>query len=285
MSTAGSIAGMAVSMMKQMMAALPQLRYQPTSKRVQIRLADAVVADTTRAVLIWEPWRIVPSYAVPEADFTASLRPVPQQAEPEYRTVGFGEDPARLLDPTVPFAVHTADGESLTVQTASGTRAGAGFRLHDADLAGYVELDFGAFDWWEEDEPIVGHPRDPFHRIDIRQSSRRVRLEHQGVVLADSDRGRWLFEGTFPMVRYYLPPDDVRVELRPSDLHTTCAYKGHATHYTAVLADQELANVAWSYPQPLPDAAEIAGLVCFYQERLDLLIDGQPVERVRTPWS
>ena len=95
-------------------------------------------------------------------------------------------------------------------------------------------LDFDAFDWWEEDEPIVGHPRDPFHRIDVRQSSRRVRLEHEGVVLADSDRGRWLFEGTFPMVRYYLPPSDVRVELRPSDLHTTCAYKGHATHYTAV---------------------------------------------------
>jgi uncharacterized protein (DUF427 family) len=164
-------------------------------------------------------------------------------------------------------------------------REGAGFRLRDPDLDGYIELDFGAFDWREEDEPIVGHPRDPFHRIDVRRSSRRVRLEHHGVVLADSDRGRWLFEGTFPMVRYYLPTDDVRVELRPTDLHTTCAYKGSTTHYTAVLPDGELANIAWSYPQPLPDAAEVAGLVCFYQERLDLLIDGEPVERVQTPWS
>src|SRR6478752_2580040 len=142
------MAAMAVSMMKQMMAVLPQLRYQPTSKRVQIRLGDAVAADTTKAVLIWEPMRIVPSYAVPEADFRASLQSDPAQVEPEYRTVGFGQDPARLLDPGVPFAVHTADGEPVTVQTANGNRAGAGFRLHDADLGGYVELDFSAFDWW-----------------------------------------------------------------------------------------------------------------------------------------
>jgi len=276
---------MAVSMMKQMMAALPQLRYQPTDKRVRVRLGDAVAADTTNAVLIWEPMRIVPSYAVPEADFVAELQPAPPAPEPEYRSVRFGADPARLLDPSVPFAVHTADGEPLAVRTADAVREGAGFRLRDPELVGYVELDFDAFDWWEEDEPIVGHPRDPFHRIDVRRSSRRVRLEHQGVVLADSDHGRWLFEGAFPMVRYYLPTDDVRVELRPTDLHTTCAYKGRATHYTAVFADQELANIAWSYPEPLPDAAEVAGFVCFYQERLDLFIDGDAVERVQTPWS
>ena len=149
------------------------------------------------------------------------LRPAP-----EYRSVGFGADHGGLLDPSVPFAVHTAEGEQLTVRT-KGRREGAGFRLHDPDLGGYVELDFDAFDWWEEDEPIVGHPRDPFHRIDVRRSSRQVRLEsNEGVVLADSDRGRWLFEGAFPMARYYLPAEDVRVQLRPSSLHTTCAYKG-----------------------------------------------------------
>jgi len=271
--------------MKQMMAAMQQLRYQPTNKRVRVRLGETVAADTSRAVLIWEPMRIVPSYAVPVADITAELQPSPPRPEPEYQSVRFGDDPARLLDPSVPFAVHTADGESLAVRTGDTLRDGAGFRLRDPDLDDYVELDFDAFDWWEEDEPIVGHPRDPFHRIDVRRSSRRVRLEHEGIVLADSDRGRWLFEGTFPMVRYYLPTDDVQVELRPSDLRTTCAYKGEAQHHTAVLADQELVNIAWSYPRPLPDAADIAGLVCFYQERLDLLIDGKPVDRVQTPWS
>jgi uncharacterized protein (DUF427 family) len=244
-----------------------------------------VAADTTRAVLIWEPMRIVPSFAVPEADFSATLEPAPPAPEPKFHSVGFGDDLGGLLDPSVPFAVHTADGEPLAVRTADTVREGAGFRLRDPDLAGYVELDFEAFDWWEEDEPIVGHPRDPFHRIDVRRSSRRVRFEHKGVVLADSDRGQWLFEGAFPMVRYYLPLKDVRVQLRATELHTTCAYKGHATHYTAVLADQELDNIAWSYPEPLVDAAEVAGLICFYQERLDLFIDGEAVERVQTPWS
>ena len=276
---------MAVSMMKQMMAALPQLRYQPTDKRVRVRLGDEVAADTTRAMLIWEPMRVVASYAVPEADFSATLEPAPPAPQPKYHSVGFGDDLGGLLDPSVPFAVHTADGEPLAVRTTDTVREGAGFRLRDPDLVGYVELDFEAFDWLEEDEPIVGHPRDPFHRIDVRRSSRRVRLEHKGIVLAESDRGRWLFEGAFPMVRYYLPPDDVRVQLRTTDLHTTCAYKGHTTHYTAVLADQELDEIAWSYPDPLVDAAEVAGLVCFYQERLNLFIDGEPVERVQTPWS
>src|SRR6478735_12035153 len=132
---------MAVSMMKQMMAALPQLRYQPTDKRVRVRLGDAVAADTTNAVLIWEPMRIVPSYAVPEADFSAELRPAPPTPEPEHRSVRFGDDPARLLDPSVPFAVHTAEGDPIAVLAGDVMREGAAFRLHDAELGDYVELD------------------------------------------------------------------------------------------------------------------------------------------------
>ena len=78
----------------------------------------------------------------------------------------------------MPFAVHTAEGEPL--RSPAADRTGAGFRLDDPDLADYVILDFDGFDWLEEDEPIVGHPRDPFHRIDVRRSSRRVRIEHEG---------------------------------------------------------------------------------------------------------
>ena len=146
-------------------------------------------------------------------------------------------------------------------------------------------LDFDAFDWMEEDEPIIGHARDPFHRIDVRRTGRQIRIEHNGVVLAESDGARALFEGTFPLIRYYLPAQDVRVELTPGTIHTTCAYKGHATHNSAVVGGTELKDIAWSYPEPLPDAAEVAGMVAFYQERLDVFIDGEKVERVRTPWS
>ena len=138
-------------------------------------------------------------------------------------------------------------------------------------------LDFDAFDWWEEDEPIVAHPRDPFHRIDVRRSSRPVRLEHEGRLLAESSRCRMLFEGVFPLVRYYLPADDVAVELRASDHRTECAYKGAATHYSATVGDEELTDVAWSYEDPLDDAMPVASLVCFYQERLDLSVDGERI--------
>jgi uncharacterized protein (DUF427 family) len=181
--------------------------------------------------------------------------------------------------------VHTAEGESLTVDTTTDRRDGAAFRLTDADLNGYVVFDFEAFDWWEEDEPIVGHPRDPFHRVDVRPSSRTVRFEHDGHVLAESDRCRLLFEGAFPLPRYYLPREDVHVELLPGSLHTTCAYKGHAAHYSAQVADEELADIAWSYDEPLDDATRVRGLISFYQERLDLFVDDARVERVRTPWS
>ena len=276
---------MAISMMKHMMSALPQLRFQPTTKRIRVQLAGAQIVDTSRAMLVWEPMRIVASYAVPAADIAADLIDGPVGPVPEYRPVGFADDPWKLLDPSVPFAVHTADGAALTVEAGAASRPGAAFRLTDPDLPGYVVLDFNAFDWWEEDEPIVSHPRDPFHRIDVRPSSRRVRLTHRGFVLAESDRGQWLFEGTFPLPRYYLPTEDVRVELLPGTIDTVCAYKGKATHYSAVVGGDELANIAWSYPEPLEDAVRVQGMVCFYQERLDLSIDGSPVERVRTPWS
>ena len=277
---------MAVTLSEHLMGALPQLRVQPTPKRVRVELDGVEVADTTEALLVWEPMRIVASYAVPEREVTAALEAAPSGATPEYRTVGFGPDSPPLLDPSVPFAVHTAEGQPLDVVLGPTRRAGAAFRLlGDPDVEGYVVLDFDAFAWWEEDEPIVGHARDPFHRIDVRRSSRRVRIEHRGQILAESSRARLLFEGTFPMPRYYLPREDVMVELRPGSLRTTCAYKGHATHFDAVVDGEVLANIAWTYEQPLDDATDVRDLVSFYQERLDLFVDGEPVERVRTPWS
>jgi uncharacterized protein (DUF427 family) len=274
---------MAVLMEQQLMAVLPELRFQPTHKRVRVRVGATPVADTTRAVLVWEPMRVVASYALPVDDIAAELVTAPPGPAPEYRSVGFGTGGPPLLDPSVPFAVHTAGGEPLLVR--SGATTGEAFRLADPALPGYVVLDFEDFDWWEEDEPIVGHPRDPFHRIDVCRSERTVRIEEQGTVLAETTNARLLFEGTFPMARYYIPREDVRVDLAPGTLDTTCAYKGHATHWTATLGDRELVDIAWSYEDPLTDATPVAGLVCFYQERADLFIDGDRVERVRTPWS
>ena len=152
----------------------------------------------------------------------------------------------------------------------------------DPDLSGLVTVNWGAVDrWLEEDEEVVGHPRDPFHRIDIRRSSRRVEVSLDGETVAESRRPVLLFETGLP-VRHYLPREDVRMDFfHPSEKRTTCAYKGHAAHFSA----PEHPDIAWTYEEPLPDAEQIRGLIAFYGERSDITVDGQSQERPRTEWS
>jgi uncharacterized protein (DUF427 family) len=275
---------MTLMLSEQFFSGLADLRYQPVLKRVRVLAADTVVADTTDAVLVWEPRRVVPSYAVPVRDLRLDLVDATTEASAPMRPVHMG-GPVQVLDPRTGFAAHTAEGEALSVRISDAAVAElAAFRAADPALTDFIVLDFAAFDWMEEDEPIVGHPRDPFHRIDVRKSSRRVTVEHRGRVLADTARAHFLFEGTFPIVRYYLPRADVSVELERSDHRTTCAYKGHATHWS-VPGDDDLRDIAWTYENPLDDAMAVAGLVAFYTERLDLSVDGTRVERAQTPWS
>ncbi len=164
-----------------------QLRYEPTAKRIRAELEERkVIENTTGAALVWEPRRVVPSYAVPRSDVHGEL--VPAAANPAGDHDGSARLAARpVLDPRIPFAVHTTEGLVVDLDAAGQRRAAAGFLPGDPDLAGLVVLDFGAFDaWYEEDEQNVSHPRDPFHRIDVLPSSRRVRLELDGQVLAEA---------------------------------------------------------------------------------------------------
>jgi uncharacterized protein (DUF427 family) len=246
-----------------------QLRHEPVEKRVRALVDGAPVVDTTRAILVWEPRRVVPSYAAPEADVAAALTPAPAGAAAV----------AGVLHPGIPFAVHTAAGEPVSV----GDRVGAGFRLADADLDGYVVLDFGAFDeWLEEDEPIAGHPRDPYHRVDVRRSARPIRIEVDGALLAETTRARLLFETQLP-TRFYLPREDVRVALTPSDRRSYCPYKGHASYWSADVGGRPRQDLGWSYKDPLPDIAAIAGLVAFWDERVDVVVDGERRPRPSGP--
>ena len=176
-----------------LMQSLADLRYEPVPKRIRARLGGDVVIDTDRAVLVWEPKRVVPSYGVPVEQVAGILEPASGSVESDESALYDADAPhlsdRPVYDPSVPFRVHTTDGEPLDIRAGDTELRAAAFRPADAALKDHVILDFGAFDeWYEEDERNIGHPRDPFHRIEIVHSSRPVGVELEGELLAESAR-------------------------------------------------------------------------------------------------
>jgi uncharacterized protein (DUF427 family) len=262
---------MSTRMRDAMVRRLQELRHEPTEKRVRAFVGDQTVVDSTRALLVWEPRRVVPEYAVPEEDVRGEL----VAGEPA------APSDAPVLHPGIPFAAHSAEGEPLHLRVAGATREQAAFRPADPDLAGYVLLGFQAFDrWLEEAEEVRSHPRDPYHRVDSRLSDRLVRIEIDGLLVADTTRATFVYETNLP-TRFYLPREDVVAALEPSDKLTYCPYKGQASYWS--LGGH--ADVAWTYADPLPDAVALAGLVAFYDERVDVVVAGERRERPRTQFS
>jgi uncharacterized protein (DUF427 family) len=238
-----------------------ELRHEPIERRVRANLGEDAIVDSTHAMLVWEPRRVVPSYAVPAEDIRAELPAAPATN---------GDVPG-VLHPGIPFSVHTAAGKPVSIED----RVGAGFLLEDEDLTGYVVLDFDAFDeWYEEDEPIAGHPLDPFHRVDVRRSSRPVRIELDGEVIAETTDARLLFETQLP-TRFYIPREDVRAELHPSSSRSYCPFKGKASYFSVDAGGRLHEDLGWSYEQPLPAAVGITGLVAFWDELVDVFLDGE----------
>ncbi|MBV8999243.1 MAG: DUF427 domain-containing protein, partial [Solirubrobacterales bacterium] len=237
-----------------LMGSLGQLRYEPVDKRIRAKVGGQVVIDTERALLVWEPKRVVPSYAVPFQALEGVATDADEAAAEDSASAGaaapqLGDRP--VYDPSVPFSVHTTNGTVLDLRVAGAERRAAAFRPADDALGEYIIVDFGAFDeWYEEEERNIAHPRDPFHRIEIVHSSRSVRVELDGELLAASTRPYLLFEAPLP-VRYYLPREDVSDGiLRPSATRTLCAYKGEASYWSLEGED----DIAWSYPEPLREA-------------------------------
>ncbi|HET8759388.1 MAG TPA: DUF427 domain-containing protein [Solirubrobacteraceae bacterium] len=249
---------------------LRQLRYEPTEKRLRAQLDGRPAIDTTRALLVWEPRRVVPAFAVPAEDVAGELVPASAGDESE----------SDVLHPGIAFAAHSTPGSSFDLRIGGRTLPQAAFTPADEDFDGYVIVDFSAFDGWlEEDEPLLGHPRDPFHRIDMRRSSRHVVIEHDGRLLADTTRPTLLFETSLP-TRFYIPREDVVAALEPSDRRTICAYKGEAGYHSVDGLD-----LVWTYEDPLPEAAPIKGLLCFFDELVDVTVDGRKRARPLTKFS
>ncbi|HEX6196672.1 MAG TPA: DUF427 domain-containing protein [Jiangellaceae bacterium] len=243
------------------------IRIEQGAKRVRTYLGGHVIADTTRPFLVWEiPY--YPAYYIPKQD---------------VRT--------ELLTPTgeTTHSTSRGDGTLFTIKAGDGEAAGAAWQYEDSpieELRDLIRIDWNAMDaWFEEDEQVYTHPRDPYKRVDILASSRHVRIELDGVTLAESSQPRILFETGLPQ-RYYLPKTDARLDLLvPSDKETHCPYKGTASYYSAPHSPQVGTDVAWWYPTPLPESQKIAGLICFYDERVDVFIDGEKQARPKSPFA
>ena len=261
-------------------SSVSQLRFEPVPTRLRAGLGGETVLDTRRGVLVWEPRRLVPVYAVPVEDVRAEVVPADPQPEPP--------DLAALppmLGPT-DFWIHTTPGRVADLVAGRLRLPGAGFLADDEDLAELVVLDFDAFTrWLNEDEVLVAHPHDPFKRIDVLATGRRVEVRLGGTVLASTVRALLLIETHLP-VRYYIPAQDVRMDLlAPSTTRSACAYKGHASYLSTVDGSEAGRDLAWVYPDPLDDAARVRDHVAFWNERTDLVVDGEEVRRPVTPWS
>jgi uncharacterized protein (DUF427 family) len=233
------------------------VRVEHGAKRIRAYLGGVLVAETTRPLLVWEkPY--YPTYYFPSVDVRMGLL---------AEEGGIAHSPSR------------GDAKVCTIRAGAQERAGAALWYEESpfeELRNTVRLDWAAMDaWFEEDEEVFTHPRDPYTRVDILPSSRRVRVEVDGVTIAESARPTLLFETGLP-VRVYLPKTDVRMDLLvPSDTASHCPYKGQASYWSLTLGEETLRDVAWSYRAPLPESQKIAGLLCFYPDRVDVYVDGE----------
>jgi uncharacterized protein (DUF427 family) len=242
---------------------------EPFARRIRARLGGETVVDSTHARLLHESG-LLPVLYFPEAEVRMDL------FEPsDHTTFGPWKGQARH---------HTLRVGDTVAENAAWSYPEP---LEEAPaIAGHVAFYWHRLDeWLEEDEPLVGHVRDPYTRTDVLDSSRHVRVELAGETVADTTRARVLFETGLPP-RWYIPPEDVRGELLvPSDSRTQCAYKGWASYHSVRVGDTEEPDLVWRYEEPLRGAERIRDRLCFFNERVDLYLDGELQERPATKWS
>jgi uncharacterized protein (DUF427 family) len=240
---------------------------EPTPKRIRVELGGEVIADSRRAFILHESG-LQPTYYFPPEDvrtdaLTATDRHThcPKKGDASYYTIQAGD--------------RTVENGAWYYPEPL---AEAPF------LRGLIAFYFDRMDrWLEEAEEIGVHPRDPYHRVDVVATDRHIRISLEGTLLAETDRALALFESNLP-TRWYLPREDVAVALEASDTVTRCPYKGTAS-YTSVAGVAGGEDLVWFYRQPLPEVGRIADLVCFYNERVDIELDGEAVSRPESPFS
>jgi uncharacterized protein (DUF427 family) len=245
------------------------LFFEGSPRRVRVMFGGEIVADSRRVKLMHEQGHL-PVYYFPRGDVRRDLLEAtghtthcPFKGDASYWSV-------RVGDRVVENAVW---GYPEPIDSAP-------------PLADYLAFYWRMMDhWYEEDEEIFVHPRDPYHRVDVLESSRHVKVSVNGEVVAETERPKILFETGLPP-RYYIPPEDVREEaLVPSDKETQCPYKGVASYYSVEADGRRVEDLVWYYAEPIPEAAKIKGHLAFFNEKVDLEVDGVEQERPQTQWS
>ena len=243
------------------------IRLYSTAKRVRTFFGDVTIADSTRAQLMLESGRL-PVYYFPLEDVRQDV------LVPGTRTER---------------SPYKGAATYLTIDTGKRVAPNVAWRYEASpagcpDLSGLIAFYWRRMDaWYEEDEEVIGHAHDPFHRIDVLQSARHVQVRIDDTMVADSRRSLMLFETGLP-VRYYIPRDDVRLDLlTTSETVSVCAYKGQTSQYWRYKEDPR--DVAWCYDRPSSEVGGIAGRVCFFNERVDIDVDGVLQPRPQTPWA
>ena len=248
-------------------AITPVNHVAPVPRRIRAFLGGEKVLDTTRALYVWE-WPNYPQYYIPLADVRRDL------LEAEGQTQQTGRGVVELRGLRVGPALRPGAARVLAESPIAG-------------LSGTVRFDWAAMDaWFEEDEEVFVHPRSPYTRVDALRSARRVRVALEGVVLADASSSVMVFETGLP-TRYYLSRTDVDfAHMIPTGTVTACPYKGMTSGYWSVRAGGTVhPDLAWSYDFPTGPLLPIAGMIAFYNEKVDITLDGQQLDRPQTHFS
>jgi uncharacterized protein (DUF427 family) len=242
--------------------------FEPSGRRVRVMFGGVTIADSRKVMLMLENRRLA-IYYFPVSDVQVGV-----------------------LVPTSFRSNHPGKGEatfySVTVGERTAEKAAWGYLQPErADLKDYVAFYWDKMDaWFEEDDEVFVHPRDPYHRVDVLNSSRHVKVIVGGEVVAETTRPRLLFETGLP-TRYYIPKLDVRLDLlTPTSTTTRCPYKGKAAYWSVNVKGKEFKDIVWGYPAPIPESPKIENLLCFYDEKVDAVyVDGELQPKPVTPWS
>ena len=248
-------------------AIVPVNHVEPAPRRIRAVLGHRVVIDTTAALYVWES-PFYPQYYIPMDDV----------------------DAGSLVDEQHEERLQRGTARRYGVRVDDIDRPGVAHRYTDSaveGISGKIRFDWSAFDsWYEEDEEVFVHPRNPYVRVDALRSTRSVTVELDGLELARSSSPVMVFETGLP-TRYYLNRTEVRFELLvPSDTVTACPYKGRTSAYwSSRIGDRTVADIAWAYDFPTRQLQPITGLVAFYNEKADLVLDGERLDRPTTHFS